>query len=291
MTKILREIIACILILIYYISRQKREGILSIYLHNPSKLLFEKIHKWLVDKGYKFISIEELENIINKKLITEKLVFISMDDGWRGNLDLIESMEKFKVPVTIFVPTQAVEEGNYWWEYARIKGQQKYSGVKKVEDFKKLPEEIFRDKIAILKNHYSLKRSCITLDELKRIGEHELITVGSHTVTHPVLNKCSIKTQTHELLESKGILSRWLNKDVKYLAYPNGDYDDNTIEIARKCGYKLCFTINPGKINVNNINPLLIPRNAMYDSAGIFENISKILGIWQKVLKRNRNNI
>ena len=129
MTKILREIIACILILIYYISRQKREGILSIYLHNPSKLLFEKIHKWLVDKGYKFISIEELENIINKKLITEKLVFISMDDGWRGNLDLIESMEKFKVPVTIFVPTEAVEEGNYWWEYARIKGQQKYSGV------------------------------------------------------------------------------------------------------------------------------------------------------------------
>jgi hypothetical protein len=39
------------------------------------------------------------------------------------------------------------------------------------------------------------------------------------------------------------------------------------------------------------VNPFLIPRNAMYDHAGFFENISKILGIWQNVLNRNRANI
>lgn len=291
MIKLLRELAGFLLIQVYYVFKSEKDGILSIYLHYPSKLLFEKILKWLITKGYRFISIIELENMVNQKSVAGKVVFISLDDGWRSNLELIALIEKYKVPITIFIPTEAVIDGNYWWEYARIKGQQKYSGIKKLEDFKRLPEEIFRDKIALLKSHYSLNRSCFTLDELKRLGEQELITFGSHTITHPVLNQCSIETQVNELTESKKILSQWLNRDVEYLAYPNGDYDDNTIEIARKCGYKLCFTINPGKIDVKNVNPFLIPRNAMYDHAGFFENISKILGIWQNVLNRNRANI
>jgi peptidoglycan/xylan/chitin deacetylase (PgdA/CDA1 family) len=291
MAKIFREIIAYLLIRIYYFNKPNNEGIISIYLHNPSKSLFEKILKWLVNKNYKFISIKELENIINQKLVTEKSVFISLDDGWIWNIELIDLIEKYKVPVAIFIPTDAVKNGNYWWEYAKIKGQNKYSGIEKLEDFKKLPEDVFRNKVAILKSNYNLKRSCITLDGLKKIDKHELISIGSHTVTHPILKKCSIETQTSELLESKQILSNWLDKDIEYLAYPNGDYDNNTVEIAERCGYKLAFTINPGEIDVKSGNPYTLPRNALYEQGGYFENISKILGIWQKVFDNIEINL
>jgi glycosyltransferase involved in cell wall biosynthesis/peptidoglycan/xylan/chitin deacetylase (PgdA/CDA1 family) len=279
-----REALAIILIQVHYIFRFKHKGILSIYFHNPSKVLFEKILKWLLTKGYRFISIQELDNAVRNKLNTGKLIFICFDDGWKGNLDLIEVIEKYKVPITIFITTNAIEEGNYWWEYALIKGQEKYSGIKKLTDFKKLPENTFKEKMAILKHHYCLERSCITSDELKKMSENKLITIGSHTVSHPILTKCSYETQARELKDSRHLLSQFLMTEIEYLAYPNGSYDKDTIELAEKSGYKLGLTTNPGDINVGTVNPYTIPRNALYDSGGYFENISKILGIWQKII-------
>lgn len=282
--KFFREAMAFLMIQYYYISNSKSDGVLSIYFHNPSKDLFEKIIKWLVAREYRFISIKELDSFINNKQKHPKQVFISFDDGWKGNIELVESIEKYKVPVTIFIATGALKEGNYWWEYSLIKGQGKYSGINKVEEFKKLEEDAFREKLEILKNNYFLKRSCITLEELEKMSENEFITIGSHTVTHPILIRCSVESQTHELKESKRILTQWLNKEIKYLAYPNGDYNEETIEAAKKCGYSLGFTTNPGRIDVGNVHPFIIPRNALYDSGGYYENIAKILGIWQKFI-------
>jgi len=282
--KLLREIIAFLLIEFHNIFKRGQKGILSIYFHNPSKALFEKILKWLITKGYKIISIKELELFIKQKQSSDKLAFISFDDGWRGNLELMDSIDKYKVPVTIFISTNAVMEGNFWWEYVMIKGQQKFSGIKNLADFKRLPESIFYEKIEVLKNNYFLERSCITLDELIKICDHEMITIGSHTITHPILIRCSLETQTNELKESKRTLINWLNKDVEYMSYPNGDYDGNTIEIAKRCGYKLALTTNPGVIDIEKVNPYEIPRNALYDDGGFFENLSKMLGIWQKLI-------
>lgn len=278
----LRELLGYLLIKIYFFKKQSHNGILSIYFHNPPKALFEKILIWLVAKGYKFISVKELENNINQKLNNEKLVFISFDDGWKGNLELIEAIERWKVPVAIFIPTDAIEDGNYWWEYSLIEGQQKYSGINNTEHFKQLSEEVFNEKIAILKKKYRLERSCITLPELRRMSENEFVTIGSHSVTHPILTNTSFETQTWELKESKRILSKWLHDEIEYISYPNGDYNEDTIEIAKKCTYKLGFTIHPGKIITQEVDPFMIPRNAIYDEGGYYENISKLLGIWQK---------
>jgi poly-beta-1,6-N-acetyl-D-glucosamine N-deacetylase len=273
-----------LLIQVYYFIKPTQEGILSIYFHNPSRVLFEKILKWLVKHGYNFISIEELKKRIDQKANSTKSVVLTFDDGWKKNLELLDLIEKYKIPITIFVPTDSIIQGNYWFEYARIKGQQTHTKVKTKKLFKKLPGDIFIEKVEILKQNYSLPRSCITFEELRKLSENVLITIGSHTVSHPILNNCSYQRQTIELQESKQVLSNWLNKDIESIAYPNGNYNQNTIEIAKRCGYKLGFTVNPGKIDVNNVDPYLIPRNAMYDDGGYFENISKILGIWQNVI-------
>ena len=44
------------------------------------------------------------------------MAFISLDDGWRGNLKLLPIFEKYKVPMCIFITTGPIESGNYWWE-------------------------------------------------------------------------------------------------------------------------------------------------------------------------------
>jgi peptidoglycan/xylan/chitin deacetylase (PgdA/CDA1 family) len=283
--KFLKEALGFFLVQAYYVRHPKDKGILSLYFHNPPELLFENILKWLIKKKYSFISVQELNNLINEKTDSENKVFICFDDGWNGNLELIKLIEKYRVPVAIFITVEALKLGNFWWEYALLNDQKRYTGIKKIEDFKNLPENSFKEKVALLKRNFSLrKRSSLNLNELKEISKCEYITIGSHSVTHPILTNCSPETQKRELMESKIQLGQMLNNEIEYLAYPNGSYNNTTIEIAKECGYKLCFTINPGRIDVETVDPYTIPRNALYDGGGYYENISKILGTWQKVI-------
>jgi peptidoglycan/xylan/chitin deacetylase (PgdA/CDA1 family) len=287
MLQVIKQIIAYLLIKLHFLRKDDKNEILSIFFHSPSKKLFDKILKWLFKNNYKIISLEELNIIINQKLKIEKLAIITFDDGWKKNLELLDSIEQYKVPVAIFIPTEAIESGNYWFEYARLIGQHKYSGIKKIKEFKNLSTPLLNNKIKVIKSNYELKRSCITLDELKKINENKLITIGSHTITHPILKQCSIEMQEQELSQSKAILSKWLGREIEYFAFPNGDFDENTIRIAKSCNYKLCFTTKPGRINVDNIDPFRIPRYCIDDKGGYFESVAKILGIWQKYFPKD----
>jgi peptidoglycan/xylan/chitin deacetylase (PgdA/CDA1 family) len=165
-------------------------------------------------------------------------------------------------------------------------GQEKLSGISDFSDFKNLPAIAREQKIRILKQNYTLPRSCITLDELKQISNNKLVTIGSHTVSHPVLNRCSFEQQNEELNDSKKILQDWLKTDINFLAYPNGDYNQDTIDIAVKAGYKLAFTVVPDKVDVAAVNPYLIPRYCIDDHDGYFDSIAKILGVWQKYRRK-----
>ena len=280
--RLVKETIAFFLLCTNILRKQEDDKILSIYFHNPDKKRFERICRWLKRKGYTVISIKQLESIISEKRETRKLAIITFDDGWNKNLELLESIEQNQIPVTIFVTTESVEQGNYWWEYAEIKGQERLTAIQKIQDFKKLPVGEFREKLSILKQQYTLNRSAITLDELKVLSRNKYVTIGSHTVTHPILTQCPEEVQKVELTESKKQLLKFFNKDIDFISYPNGNYNLDTLNIVKNTGYKLGFTVEPERIDVKKVNPFLIPRYSIDDNGGYFENLSKILGIWQK---------
>ena len=288
MLKVLKQIIGYLLIKMHRFEKKDQNDILSLFFHNPPKKLFDKILKWLIKHNYKVISLQELEISITQKKRINKSAIITFDDGWKENLELLNLIEKYQMPVAIFIPTESVISGNYWFEYARIKGQQNISGIRKIQDFKNLPSTVLSEKVNLLKNFFTLKRSCLTLDELKMLSKNKFVTLGSHTVSHPILSKCSYEMQEYELSQSKIILNEWLNINTSYLAYPNGDYDNNTLRIVKQCNYKLCFTIHSEKINVEEVNPYQIPRYCIDDNGGYFESIAKALGIWQKCFYKKK---
>ena len=134
----------------------------SLYYHNPNSMGFEKMIVYYIRKGYRFIDLEELYTILKtKKTIREKLVFISLDDGWKGNFQLIPVIEKYHVPICIFVATEPLVSGNYWWEYVM-----KEMGIKQMFEFKKLPYTDFYKQLAEIKKRNLLERSSITKEEL-----------------------------------------------------------------------------------------------------------------------------
>jgi peptidoglycan/xylan/chitin deacetylase (PgdA/CDA1 family) len=284
-TKSLREIIGFLLIQLYFFNRKSYHNhVLSIYFHNPCAGLFKKMIKWLRSKGFQFISVDELYSILLNRVPPEnKSVVITFDDGWNQNLKLLDFINESEIPITIFIPTQPVLEGNFWWEYAKIREQKKLTGVYDVNEFKHLNYAEFSDKIALLKKQFILERHCITLNELKQLSKSEFITIGSHTVTHPILDLCPYEIQEYELTESRKTLENWLGREVKYFSYPNGNFNKDSIEIAKKCSYRICFTIEQKLVDVFNTDFYTIPRFAMNDLGGYYENLSKLLGIWQKV--------
>ncbi|RYG38869.1 hypothetical protein EON81_02540, partial [bacterium] len=95
--------------------------------------------------------------------------------------------------------------------------------------------------------------------ELKELHKEGLVTIGSHTISHPDdLSKLPFEVQEKELKESKELLEEKLGGPIEFLAYPNGKYDKTTADLARILGYKMSFTIanglaeeSPGILEVN----------------------------------------
>lgn len=98
----------------------------------------------------------------------------------------------------------------------------------------------------------------MTPDEVRALAAdgHE---IGSHTGTHPILPQLHRDALTAELQESRETLAELTGKQPDSLAYPNGDFDDATVEAARRAGYRYAVTTIPG-VNDAQTDPLRLRR-------------------------------
>ena len=68
-------------------------------------------------------------------------------------------------------------------------------------------------------------RPC-TWDQVREMADAG-ISIGAHTVTHPILSRIETEEETYrEIVESKVCLERQIQKDVDLFAYPNGMPED-----------------------------------------------------------------
>jgi len=85
--------------------------------------------------------------------------------------------------------------------------------------------------------------------ELREMSDSGLVTIGSHTKSHPWLPTVSVDEDRlrEELAGSKKRLEDGLGRRVDFICYPNGGFNDLIKETARQTGYKGGFTTNPAK--------------------------------------------
>ena len=60
-----------------------------------------------------------------------------------------------------------------------------------------------------------------------------LITIGSHTVNHPILTTLSVSEQVDEIVASRQLLEQRLGREVNLFCYPNGGNDTSVVELVR----------------------------------------------------------
>lgn len=217
-------------------------NIKSIYYHNPKAEHVEYMIRWLTKKGYRFISDRELYAILSsKKEISEKMVYLSFDDAWKSNLDLIPIIEKYHVPITIFTPVHPLYSGNYWWEYTTCKK----------DELADLHSNGFPQKLLHLESTKDLQRSCMTVDEIMQISHNPLVSLQAHTIHHPILTYVSDEELIYELEEANKKLSELTGREILFFSYPNGSYSTRELNSAAKL-YKMAFTIEMRHISLND---------------------------------------
>jgi peptidoglycan/xylan/chitin deacetylase (PgdA/CDA1 family) len=103
---------------------------------------------------------------------------------------------------------------------------------------------------------------CLTEDELRELAEGELVEIGAHTLTHPVLADLAPDQQQHEIGGSKRRLEALTGKKISSFAYPYGKknhYTQHTVATVQANGFA-CACSNFGGLVTRSSNRFTLPR-------------------------------
>jgi peptidoglycan/xylan/chitin deacetylase (PgdA/CDA1 family) len=239
---------------------------LIIVFHNVTDSdWFDRIIKYLKSK-YNLVTAEYLEQAILKGEDLRNICHITFDDGEKSFYNIAyQILKKHNVPATIFVsPKIITNQENFWFQEIRgfnsILLKQKISeetnlSLKDIEDIN--PMSILKcltidDINGIIKRFKaetnSIPAPCQNMSEsdLKEVYKAGLITIGAHTLNHPILKNEENDICLKEIADSINNLGNLLNTKIKYFAYPNGlpgiDYGEREIRFLKENQISLAFS-------------------------------------------------
>lgn len=239
----------------------------------------EYLIRFYLEKGFIPVSINDLETVISQKNKNRYVVF-TFDDGYCDNYEkALPIFEKYQIPFAIYIPTDLIHRKQFaWWYFIEDvirdhsgityleAGQEKFISVEnrhqKAFFFIRLRQLIQNDPATLgalierykpdMNTYYNL---FLTIDQLVQLSKHPLVTIGSHSVSHPSLSKISEEQSYKELYDSKAELERITGKTVEHFSYPFGtvnDVSERELAHAKKAGYKTALTTHYGDTHANS---------------------------------------
>lgn len=99
--------------------------------------------------------------------------------------------------------------------------------------------------IYLKKMEMTTGRTSVTWEQLKEMASDPLVSIVSHSVTHPRdLRLLSDEDLQREVEESKRVLEKELETPINYFTYPEGKADDRVKEAVKKAGYRAALSMN-----------------------------------------------
>ncbi|MFN3551451.1 MAG: polysaccharide deacetylase family protein, partial [Endomicrobiia bacterium] len=115
----------------------------------------------------------------------------------------------------------------------------------------------------------------------------DIFYVGSHTLSHLDLTQVSEQELIFELNESKKILEKEINTEIKHFCYPFGKVPKKYKEVLQRTNYQTATTLKNGLIYKNNKNLdfYLLPRIEWKEISNMsFKDFIKNLDFYLKIL-------
>jgi len=203
-------------------------------------------------------------------------IVLTFDDGLRNNFSVVYPLlRKFNAAATFFVCPGLINFEKWLWNHeARCRLQtldperlkelssRLSAPAHTVEGFiawmKTLPfqerrrvEELlaFATQRFIPSTEQHSAYDVMSWDELRSL-DPELVTIGSHTFTHPILTTLQDDQLEFELRESRRQLEEKLDRPVPYFCYPNGALDSRVHTAVQK-EYAAAVSTESGTVGRN----------------------------------------
>lgn len=273
-------------------------------------------------ENFKVVSLDEAHRlIIQKDELTSNYLSITFDDGYRDNFEYgFPILQKYRVPASIFVAVAPVDRTILFWPdvvrfvcyntnktisssmrfgphgefLLNLEGEpRRIETIKRLLRFlKNFPEAHKRAALNELADYLEVDLSDMHRDmimdwdlirELAKSG----LTIGSHTITHPILRNLDSDALRDEIIRSKIMIEEQVGTEVRHFAYPNGTKDDLTPEIVRtvkEAGYHTGLSTIRG-INYPGADPFTLCRTGIYRSDSIQDIAFKLC--MEKLLRLN----
>ncbi len=261
--------------------------VLGLCFHNPPRNLFEAVIKWFQKRGYRFLSVNELESCLKAGIPFPKgSAWISFDDAWKGNLtEVVPIIRDRNLPATIFVSTEETRRGTFWFTHALRNAHALPEPFRTdVQQLWRVPDPLRRRVMDDLFERIAPEtREAMSIAEIAELAKLPQVTIGSHSENHAIMPNCDDEELRNELRNSKRDLEEWTGRPVRVFAYPNGDFDERTSRVLAEEGYSLAFTIQNRAITLA-ANHYYVPRFSIMDDGSLSENICHAFGLWAPVI-------
>ncbi|MFY9292433.1 MAG: polysaccharide deacetylase family protein [Methylorubrum rhodinum] len=246
----------------------------------------------LSERGFEIVGLDAIPERLADPAPRRPFAVLTFDDGYRDNVVFAQPvLARHGAPWTLFVTGDfADQRGRLWWiELERAVGRldrvslssgldcPARNAAEKSAAFEAAyrvlragPEEVLLDEIVELCRRAGFNPGtvaaelCLTWDELRALARDPAVTLGAHTLSHPMLAKHDPAFARREMAESRARIEAETGRSVRHLSYPVGDPTSagpRDFALARDLGFTTAVTTRPGHLFAGHAgHPHALPR-------------------------------
>ena len=214
-----RLIIFCVSLIVYLVDRLRRTTLKAFGQVSPGSAVILYYHAVPDELRARFAAQMDDVKRYAKPIYADnnhslepgnRYVAVTFEDGYQNVVDnAVPELAKREIPCTIFIVTDALGRVPNWIGYSPALG----GPIVSEENLKRLPSD--------------------------------LVKIGSHTLTHPILSRLTEAAARKEIVASRARLHDILKQEVDLLSFPYGAFNENIVQMSRQAGYRRVFTTLP----------------------------------------------
>ncbi len=273
----------------------------------PDAARFQTQMHW-IKTWFNVLPLSEAVMRLRTGSLPARAAAITFDDGYADNFTVaLPILRRAGLPATFFIAAGYLDGGRMWNDTV-IDVIRKAEGpdldlaqfklghypVGTLEDRRRSLEQLLgklkylepgqreslANGLAVVTDVQPPRDLMLTTDQVRALAEAGM-TIGAHTVSHPILSRVAEHEAHAEMMESKQRLEAITGSKVTLFAYPNGkpgvDYTATHVRLARETGFQAACSTGWGTAT-KECDIFQIPRFTPWDRAG-----------WRYALRLARN--